>query len=257
MEASLPALHSCVQLSAENELLRKKYKKLRSKYQQLVKEIGELKDKLKEPSDVGKSCKVVKRSVHTQTIPSVGKSNSTQKFINKMTKPTPVIDSQTESINRLLAVHNNLMKKYQRELKNSTNQIEQITSLTFEKQEVQQQLNLCQEKIKALEKERTVREEQLAKAGLVSAKDFETRAALTSKLSIITKENTKLSEENHKLRTELEGIDKEFFDEIEDLKFALQQASSHNIEYEKTLRKLCSQFGLPYPLGALKNNNNN
>ncbi|EDV29035.1 uncharacterized protein TRIADDRAFT_52516 [Trichoplax adhaerens] len=139
MEASLPALHSCVQLSAENELLRKKYKKLRSKYQQLVKEIGELKDKLKEPSDVGKSCKVVKR--------------------------------------RLLAVHNNLMKKYQRELKNSTNQIEQITSLTFEKQEVQQQLNLCQEKIKALEKERTVREEQLAKAGLVSAKDFETRAA--------------------------------------------------------------------------------
>lgn len=38
-----------------------------------------------------------------------------------------------------------------------------------------------------------------------------------------------------------------FFDEVEDLKFALQQSARLNKEYEKTLRKLCQQFGVPYP----------
>lgn len=38
-----------------------------------------------------------------------------------------------------------------------------------------------------------------------------------------------------------------FFEEIEDLKFGLKQATKLNKEYEKTLRKLCIQFGVPYP----------
>ncbi|WAR03997.1 hypothetical protein MAR_010555 [Mya arenaria] len=38
-----------------------------------------------------------------------------------------------------------------------------------------------------------------------------------------------------------------FFEEIEDIKFALQQSAKLNKVYEKTLRKLCMQFGVPYP----------
>ena len=38
-----------------------------------------------------------------------------------------------------------------------------------------------------------------------------------------------------------------FFDEVEDLKFALHQSSLLNKEYEKSLRKLCKRFGVPYP----------
>jgi len=38
-----------------------------------------------------------------------------------------------------------------------------------------------------------------------------------------------------------------FFEEIEDIKYALQQAAKLNKVYEKTLRKMCMQFGVPYP----------
>lgn len=38
-----------------------------------------------------------------------------------------------------------------------------------------------------------------------------------------------------------------FFEEIEDLKFALQQSALLNKEYEKVLRQMCQRFGIPYP----------
>ena len=38
-----------------------------------------------------------------------------------------------------------------------------------------------------------------------------------------------------------------FFEEIEDIKFALQQSARLNKEYEQTLRKMCTKFGIPYP----------
>lgn len=38
-----------------------------------------------------------------------------------------------------------------------------------------------------------------------------------------------------------------FFEEIEDLKYALQQAARLNTAYEKALKKLCLQSGMPFP----------
>jgi len=38
-----------------------------------------------------------------------------------------------------------------------------------------------------------------------------------------------------------------FFEEIEDIKYALQQSAKLNKVYEKTLRKMCMKFGVPYP----------
>ena len=38
-----------------------------------------------------------------------------------------------------------------------------------------------------------------------------------------------------------------FFEEIEDLKYALQQSARLNTAYEKALHKLCKQFGVPLP----------
>ena len=53
---------SCIlQLSVENEQLRKKFKKLRTKHQQMLMEMNELKDNQKKIPDADKSCKVVKR----------------------------------------------------------------------------------------------------------------------------------------------------------------------------------------------------
>ena len=38
-----------------------------------------------------------------------------------------------------------------------------------------------------------------------------------------------------------------FFEEIEDLKYALQQAARLNSAYEKALKQLCSQCGVAFP----------
>ena len=40
---------------------------------------------------------------------------------------------------------------------------------------------------------------------------------------------------------------KGFFDEIEDLKYALQQSAKLIKEYEMTIKKMCKQFGVPFP----------
>nr|KAG5708008.1 hypothetical protein BaRGS_025146 [Batillaria attramentaria] len=63
----------------------------------------------------------------------------------------------------------------------------------------------------------------------------------------VVQERNKLSKENRKLRQELKGLDKGFFDEVEDLKFALQQSTTLNKAFEQVLRKLCRQFGVSYP----------
>lgn len=43
-------------------------------------------------------------------------------------------------------------------------------------------------------------------------------------------------------------FDDEFFEEVDDLKFALQQATSLSDEYEKTIQMLSARLGITYPV---------
>ena len=51
-----------------------------------------------------------------------------------------------------------------------------------------------------------------------------------------------------RMREKLSVLDDGFFDEVNDLKFALQQATSLNDEYEKTIQMLSAQLGITYPI---------
>lgn len=55
----------------------------------------------------------------------------------------------------------------------------------------------------------------------------------------ITAERDTLKFEHEKLKAEMRGIDKNFFDEVEDLKYALQESAKMNKIYEKTLHRVC------------------
>ena len=37
-----------------------------------------------------------------------------------------------------------------------------------------------------------------------------------------------------------------FFEEVEDMKYALQKSARLNTEYEKALKKMCKQFGVQF-----------
>ncbi|XP_022084063.1 centrosomal protein of 290 kDa-like [Acanthaster planci] len=64
------------------------------------------------------------------------------------------------------------------------------------------------------------------------------------------KKRDQLAKDKKRLKKELQGLDEGFFDEIEDLKYALQQSAKLNKEYEKALRRTCKQFGVPYPMSS-------
>jgi hypothetical protein len=49
------------------------------------------------------------------------------------------------------------------------------------------------------------------------------------------------------LLTLLLGALQGFFEEVEDIKFALQQSAKLNKEYERCLKQMCKQLGIPYP----------
>jgi hypothetical protein len=57
----------------------------------------------------------------------------------------------------------------------------------------------------------------------------------------------KFEERYQRMKQEIGSLDENFFEEIEDLKFALQQANNLNREYEKTVQILSNRLGIPYP----------
>lgn len=57
----------------------------------------------------------------------------------------------------------------------------------------------------------------------------------------------KMEERYERMRQEMSVLDENFFEELEDLKYSLQQANNLNREYEKTVQMLSARLGIPYP----------
>jgi hypothetical protein len=64
----------------------------------------------------------------------------------------------------------------------------------------------------------------------------------------------KFEERYERMKKEISSLDENFFEEIEDLKFALQQANNLNREYEKTVQMLSTRLGIAYPIVGDKRN---
>ena len=58
----------------------------------------------------------------------------------------------------------------------------------------------------------------------------------------------KLEKQYEEMRRKMSVLDDDFFEEVHDLKFALQQATSLSQEYEKTIQMLCVRLGISYPI---------
>ncbi|CAF3282329.1 unnamed protein product [Rotaria socialis] len=68
------------------------------------------------------------------------------------------------------------------------------------------------------------------------------------------KRMAKFQERYERMKKEISALDENFFNDIEDIKFALQQANKLNREYEKTVQMLSNRLGIPYPKVAVKKN---
>ncbi|XP_041376467.1 centrosomal protein of 290 kDa-like isoform X2 [Gigantopelta aegis] len=229
-------IHSCSQFCAENATLRKKVHLLKQQRNACRKELAKLQEEKKLESLL--KTYVTSRDVYVQTEPKswqLGIFGSPRK---KEEKVEHVAD--LEKTNKLLTMHNQLMRRYEKEVKQNMSNIELLSELNLKLAAMETKLKEEKEKVLRLERELIITRGPKSRSRSGAGADDEV-------LREVVKERNKLKKENKKLRTELKGLDTGFFEEIEDIKFAFQQSAKLNKEYEKALRKLCHQFGVPYP----------
>ncbi|XP_067651713.1 centrosomal protein of 290 kDa-like [Haliotis asinina] len=226
---SYPDIHSCTQSAAENVELKRRLHRLRAHRDELQRELNVLKERKKE-EDLLRNY-VTTRDVYVQTDPRPWHTN---RLASKLDEKKPT-DQESQKLNKMLTMHSQLMKRYEKEVKQNMAHLESIADLNVRLMEMETRAK--EEKEKALRLE----------ADLAGVRGHAGSRTFDSELRDIVRERNKLKKENKKLREELDGIDESFFDEIEDIKFGFQQSAQLNKEYEKALHKLCQKFGVPYP----------
>ncbi|CAF0935168.1 unnamed protein product [Adineta steineri] len=132
--------------------------------------------------------------------------------------------SSDESIrlHRLLKAQNELLQKYENETSNERRELNSISA--GRTNEYERRLIQCKKG-----------KEQAEQRAISAEKRME-----------------KFSERYKRMEKELSVLDENFFEEIEDLKYALQQANDLNREYEKTVQMLSTRLGISYPTTADK-----
>jgi chromosome segregation ATPase len=134
----------------------------------------------------------------------------------RSTPPTGQHPSEEQMrLHRLLKSQNDLLKKYE----NEASQDHRVPVPNGRVAEYERRLAQCE------------REKEQAEQRAVSAQ----------------KRMEKFEERYERMKKEIGALDENFFDEIEDLKYALQQANDLNREYERTVQMLSTRLGIPYP----------
>ena len=187
------------------------HQQLKAKIVQLKSEIAHLKQTIVEKNlDHSRSCSI---SCQTDHHPRPRSHSPPIQPVRSS------FDEQTH-LHRLLNDQNQLLKKYEAEaLQKRHQRQEQISPPSALIEDYERRLIRCH------------REKQQAEQRAISAQ----------------KRLTKFEQRYETMRRKMNVFDDGFFEEVNDLKFALQQANRLSEEYEKTIQMLTAQLGLPYP----------
>ncbi|XP_056339330.1 centrosomal protein of 290 kDa-like [Oenanthe melanoleuca] len=164
---------------------------------------------------------------------------------------------------RLLQMYSELQKRYVKETKINKEQSEAIKNLTIKINELEHNLQEQRQRIEQLECKKVSwktsaisgKQSQTSEGGVTSHRDISAKKEsccsryleqLLKEIKKLKKENRKLSAEKRALKNELAGLDKDFFEEVEDLKHAVQESMKLNNEYEKCLKQISVIYGLPF-----------
>ncbi|XP_071785444.1 uncharacterized protein [Asterias amurensis] len=240
----IPPVHHCFMLSAQNEKMMKKLKKLKRRNTSLELELRDINDRLQREKLLRDH--IHNRSVGVQTDPPGYRSS----YLKPLQRIPPANNKQDKTdeqkrADRLLTMHNKLMKRYEKELRTNTANTETIAALNLRIQDLERQLTRSREQVQRLERSMTPRGHR-RRSGRSRSRSVS--PYIDIQVQQLKKERDQLAKEKKKLKKELRGLDEGFFEEIEDLKYALQQSAKLNKEYEKALRRTCDQFGVPYPM---------
>jgi hypothetical protein len=190
--------------------LTHEYKQLKAKIIELKNDIVHLEQIIAEKNlDHSRSC-----SISCQTDIAIQ---------HRSFSPQPVRSSFDEEahLHRLLNDQNELLKKYEHEALHKRHQRQfQVSPPSALIEDYERRLIRCQ------------KEKEHAEQRAVSAQ----------------KRMTKLEGRYEGMRQKMSVLDDGFFEEVNDLKFALQQATNLSQEYEKTIQMLSARLGITYPI---------
>ncbi|KFU96609.1 hypothetical protein M959_01011 [Chaetura pelagica] len=159
-------------------------------------------------------------------------------------------------------MYNDLQKRYIKEIKTNQEQSEAIKNLTSKIHELELNLQEQKQRIEQLERKKVSwktsavsgKRNQTPAGEVTSRRDVSKKESCCSKylelllkeIKKMKKENEKLSAERRVMKNELAGLDKDFFEEVEDLKQAVQESVKLNNQYEKCLKQISVMYGLPF-----------
>ncbi|XP_053134819.1 centrosomal protein of 290 kDa-like isoform X2 [Hemicordylus capensis] len=257
---ALPSIHRCLQLNQENQQLLKRLRHVRLRNKQLEYDLAQLQDQLHGQKKLMPLC-VTKRDVPVQTDMHRGDGG------------LPYREQEIAKENaRVLQMYKNLQKRYNKELKSSQEQSETIATLSVKINDLEYQLKLANKKVKTLGSKKTSAKGKTFPGGdaLAAPRNLSSYKCLCERkgscsckyldqllfeIQHLKMENESLSKERRMLRNELAALDKDFFDEIEDLKYALQEAIKLNNQYEQCFKHLSSTYGITFTTKLINGNN--
>lgn len=226
--------------------MRKRVRQLKQARDDVEEKLGVLVEKNKTEALLRAYCTTRDSSTQTEVRPWTSRGA----HVILPTRPEPKSsEADLDKTNKMINMHAQLLRRYEKEVKQNMAHTDAISEMTVKVAALEKQLKEEQEKVTHLERQLWTlkgskqsgkkKSEQWSCGGRVSGED--------SVLREVVADRNRLSRENKKLRHELKGLDKGFFDEVEDLKYALQQSTKLNKDYDTMLHKLCHQFGVPYP----------
>ncbi|XP_060627653.2 centrosomal protein of 290 kDa-like [Anolis sagrei] len=240
---AVPSIQRSRQLYQENELLLKKLRHARLKNKQLEGNLMKLEEELCEQKRLLPACVTQKNA-------------SVQTDVHLYHKGDGIHHKERELIKenaRVVQMYNNLRKRYNKEIKTNQRQNENIAILSVKIDDLEHQLSLANQKVKELENKKLKKEKTVLLKKISSHKCMCKRKGTCSckyldqllfEIQRLKMENETISKERRMLRNELAALDKDFFDEVEDLKYALQEAIKLNTQYERCLKQVSSTYGI-------------
>lgn len=238
----MPDIHMCAQLTHLNDQLKKRVKLLKRQNTELLQQLADVHEQQR--VDTLMRQYVTTRDSAVQTDP-IKLGHRSKGHVSPVVKKTPTENQpnvlNNERLNKVLGLYNSLMKRYDKELKVNEKHTDTIARLNLKVIELEDQLAKKQILTPQVDARNKMRQR---------SHDITDSGDLADQLKKTRCERDKLLEEVTGLKAELKGLDHGFFEEIEDMKYALQQSARLNKEYEKLLKRLCNQFGLPYTLSS-------
>lgn len=283
MGPTIPLIHECFQTSQENEKLKAKLKEAVRRYTAVKAQLDQATAVRQQPLQcIGRTTK----EAETQTDSGRAAGIAARPLAVARKRAADAIKEKESERSKFITTHENLLRRYDRLLQTNAQNAQTIAELTVKVHDLEMRLQAAERRGRrggsltpAASPDQCTTAKRRRAAGERSSATAAARTAATATAAgrpagghrssprlnrtpqitvttavIDTADRGRQNRASHvtasKWEQELKNIDEEFFEELEDLKYALQQSTKLNAAYEDAIAKLCRKHSEPDPFAS-------